>query len=174
MSTNIQNKKKNFYLKYLKETLSKIARENKKVILTGDFNLNLLKFDTNTEVNDFLDLLTKKWFTPHILGPTRITSQGKTSLVDKIFLNFNDMHCYCGNLIEKITDYLPNFLIIEKPTVKLDNQDRSLKRDLKNFDKDKLLRNIEELNLKQKIENIRGQINQNYKFFRENIMKVVH
>ena len=48
------------------------------------------------------------------------------------------MHCYSGNLIEKITDHLPNFFIIEKLTVKRDNQDRPLKRDLKNFDEDKL------------------------------------
>ena len=33
------------FLKCLKETLSKVARENKKVILTGNFHLNLLKFD---------------------------------------------------------------------------------------------------------------------------------
>ena len=59
--------KDKLFLKYLKERLSKVGRENKKVILTGDFNLNLLKFDTNTEVNDFLDLLTRPWFTPHIL-----------------------------------------------------------------------------------------------------------
>ena len=80
--------KDNFFFEYLKETLSKVARENKKVILTGDFNLNLLKFDTNTEVNDFLDLLTRKWFTPHILDPTRITPQDKPSLIDNIFLDF--------------------------------------------------------------------------------------
>ena len=55
------------------------------------------------------------------------------------------MHCYSGNLIEKITDHLPNFLVTEKLTVKLDNQDRPLKRDLKNFDEDKLVRDIEEL-----------------------------
>ena len=142
--------KDKFFLEYLKETLSKVARENKKVILTGDFNLNLLKVDTNTEVNDFLNLLTRKWFTPHILGPTRITSQNKPTLIDNIFLNFIDMHCYSGNLIEKITDHLTNFLIIEKLTVKLDNQDRPLKRDLKNFDENKLVRDIEKLNLKQK------------------------
>ena len=143
------------------------------MILTGDFNLNLLKFGTNTEVNDFLDLVTRKWFTPHILSPTRITLQDKPSFIDNIFLNFNDMHCYSGNLIEKITHHLPNFLIIEKLTVKLDNQDRPLKRDLKNFDEDKLVIDIEKLNLKQKIENTRSQINQKYTSFHENIMKVI-
>ena len=35
------------------------------------------------------------------------------------------------------------------------------------------MRDIEELNPKQKIQNIRGQINQKYKFFYENIMKVI-
>ena len=35
------------------------------------------------------------------------------------------------------------------------------------------MRDIEELNLKQKIENIRCQINQKYAFFHENIMKVI-
>ena len=82
------------------------------------------------------------------------------------------MHCYKGNLIEKIPDHLPNFLIIEKLTVKLDNQNRPLKKDLKNFDENKFVRDIEELNLKQKIEIIRGQINQKYTFFHENIMKI--
>ena len=82
------------------------------------------------------------------------------------------MHCYKGNLIEKIPDHLPNFLIIKKLTVKLDNQNRPLKSDFKNFDENKFVRDIEELNLKLKIEIIRGQINQKYTFFHENIMKV--
>ena len=41
------------------------------------------------------------------------------------------------------------------------------------FDKAKLAKDIEELKLNQKIENIRGQINQKYTFFHENIMKVI-
>ena len=35
------------------------------------------------------------------------------------------------------------------------------------------MRDIEELNLKQKIENTRSQINQKYTSFHENIMKVI-
>ena len=53
------------------------------------------------------------------------------------------MHCYRGNLIEKITDHLLNFFIIEKLTVKRDNQDGPLKKDLKKFDEGKLVRDIE-------------------------------
>ena len=67
-----------------------------------------------------------KLFTPHIRGPTRVTSQDKPSLIDNIFLTFNDMDCYSGNLTEKITDHLLNFFIIKKLTVKQDKQDRPL------------------------------------------------
>ena len=58
LPTNIQNKKDNHFLKYLKETLNKVTRENEKVILTRDFNLNL-KFDSKAE-GYFLDVITMK------------------------------------------------------------------------------------------------------------------
>ena len=105
--------------------------------------------------------------------PIRLTSQDKLFLIDNIFSNFNYMQCYSGNLIEKVTDHLPNFLIIAKLTVKLDNQDGLPKRDLKNFDEDKPVRDFEQLSLKQKIENLKGQINQKYAFFHVYIIKVI-
>ena len=40
---------------YLKQTLQALSKETKKVILTGDLNINLLNFDKN-EVNEFLDI----------------------------------------------------------------------------------------------------------------------
>ena len=65
------------FLQYLSNTLKKIKKD-KKILLTGDFNLNLLKFYKNKEVTEFLDFPTVKWFTPQILGPTRITENYKT------------------------------------------------------------------------------------------------
>ena len=66
------------------------------MILTGDLNINLLDFDRNKEVNEFLDILTSNWFTPQILGPTRFVEHAKHSLVENIFVNFSDMHCTSG------------------------------------------------------------------------------
>ena len=100
-------------MRYLKQTLKALSKENKKVILTGDLNINLLNFDKNKEVNEFLDVLTSNWFTPQILGPTRFVGHNKPCLVDNIFVNFSYMHCTSGYIIEKITDHLPNFLLIE-------------------------------------------------------------
>ena len=46
------------FLQYLKQTFKTLSKENKKVILTGELNINLLNFDKNKEVNEFLGLLT--------------------------------------------------------------------------------------------------------------------
>ena len=89
------------FLWQLKETLKTLSKENKKVILTGDLNINLLNFDKKHEVNRFLHLLASNWFTLQILGPTRFVEQNKPSLVDNIFIKFSDMHCTCGSIIEK-------------------------------------------------------------------------
>ena len=101
------------FLQYLSNTLKTIKKGEKKIILTGDFNLNLLKFDKNKEITEFLDFLTAKWFTPQILGPTRITENEQASLIDNFFIDFNDLHCTSGNVFEKISDHLPDFLIID-------------------------------------------------------------
>ena len=82
------------------------------MILAGDLNINLLNFDKKKAVNEFLDILTSNWFTPQILGPTRFVKHNK-ALVENIFVKFNDMHCTSRYITEKITDYLPNFLITE-------------------------------------------------------------
>ena len=78
--------------------------EKKKIILTGDVNLNLLKFDKNKEITEFLDFLTAKSFTPQILGPTRTTENEQASLINNFFIDFNlnDLHCTRGNFFEKI------------------------------------------------------------------------
>ena len=95
-------------------------------MLTGDFNLNLLKFDKNKVITKFLDFLTTKWFTPQILGPTRITENEQASLIDNFFIDFNGLHCTSGNFFEKISDHLPNFLIIEKLNYHLKKKKKGL------------------------------------------------
>ena len=122
------------------------------MILTGDLNIILLNFDKNKEVNEFLEVLTSNWFTPQILGPTRFIEQNKPSLVDNIFVNFSDMHCTSGNIIEKITNHLPNFLIIENFNTMLDSKAKSRKRDLEHFTPQKLINDFLAVNLEEKLE----------------------
>ena len=104
----------------LKDTLKILSKENERGFqLTGDFSLKLLKLDKSKEVNSFVYLLISKWFTPHSLGPTRFSEQQTQPFIDNIFINFKNMHYKSGNLLEKITGYLPNFHIIEKLCVRM-------------------------------------------------------
>ena len=160
------------FLRCLKQTLQALSKENKKGILTRELNINLLNFDKNKEVNEFLDVLTSNWFTPQILGPTRFVEHNKPSLVDNIFVNFSDMHCTSGNIIEKITDHLPNFLLIESLNTQLDSKVKTLKRDPQHFPPKKLINDFLALNLGEKLERTKD-INQKYELFHKNLVEVI-
>ena len=50
--------------------LDKISDENKFCSLMGDFNIDLLKTDTNDKVNAFYNNVISHFFAPYILQPT--------------------------------------------------------------------------------------------------------
>ena len=79
----------------------------------GDFNLDLLKFDSHQDTNNFLNTLSSFVFQPQILQPTRITEHSAT-LIDIIFFNSLDHFVISGDLIYDLSGRLPNFLIITK------------------------------------------------------------
>ena len=126
------------FLPYLSSTLKKIKKENEKIILTGDFNLNLLKIDKNKVITEFLDFLIAKCLTPQILGLTRITENEPASLIDNFFIDFNDLRCTSKNFLEKIRDHLLNFLIIEKLNYHLKKKERPYKIEYTNFEERKI------------------------------------
>ena len=57
------------------EILTKIASEKKTCYLLGDYNVNLLNYETHVQCNDFLNALYGYSFRPLIDKPTRITSK---------------------------------------------------------------------------------------------------
>ena len=78
----------------------------------GDFNIDLLKCDSNENVSDFLDIvLYSTNLLPNITYPTRLTSQSQT-LIDNIFSSIINDDCIAGNLISPISDHHAQFLII--------------------------------------------------------------
>ena len=113
-----------FNTKYLNPFLDKINKENKTIFLLGDFNVDLMKAETDANTANFFDNITSNLMVPHIIYPTRITSTSKT-LIDNIFSNsLNFDQGISGNLCVSISDHLAQFLIIpeknnEKKTTKL-------------------------------------------------------
>ena len=68
---------KHFWIFY--NVIEKINRENKYCILMGDFNINLLNFESHPATE--MSLILER---PQILQPTRITDHSAT-LIDNIF-----------------------------------------------------------------------------------------
>ena len=103
-----------FNYNFMSTLLKKLTLENKSSIITGHFNLNLIKYMQNTGVNKFLEKILSNNFIPQITLPTRITEKIAT-LIDDIFTNSYTHNCNCvsGNITSYISDYLPQFLIIE-------------------------------------------------------------
>ena len=88
------------------DNLSKEA--NKTIVLLGDFNIDLLNFDTSEYVSTFLDDLVSNLLQPQILLPTRISNNSKT-LIDNISCNISNTlvkSAVSGNISSSISDHL--------------------------------------------------------------------
>jgi len=87
-------------------------------LLFGDFNVNLLNYNFDNTVTRFTDLMLMHNFLPVILLPTRITANSQT-LIDHIYVREaakkrGHIRISAGNLIENISDHLPNFCLLEQ------------------------------------------------------------
>ena len=82
---------------YLNEFLDKLSKENKTIYLLGGFNINLLNYGLHPATNEFLVSLSSHYFLPHILQPSRVTTNSKT-LIDNIFSNMAVPNITSSNL----------------------------------------------------------------------------
>ena len=66
----------------------KLNKENsKKIFLLGNFNIDLLQYETSEPVNNFVDKLSSNFLSPLMLLPTRISNSSST-LIDNNFCDF--------------------------------------------------------------------------------------
>ena len=108
----------------------------KKIIaLLGDFNANLMHYDLDKDVWDFLDLMYSNTLLPQITAPSHITSKSAT-LIDNIFVNEYDPTFFSGNLTISLSDHLAQFLVVSsvKRKNELANNKTKLHREIKNTD----------------------------------------
>ena len=83
---------------------------NRKIVISGDTNFNLLKVNDNPKIKDFINNLKMYNFIPVINKPTRITNTTST-LIDNSFINFYEQSWKSGIIYENYSDHLPTFLI---------------------------------------------------------------
>ena len=109
------NSSHNDFLLNLQNILSNPILRSKDCFLMGDFNANLLKYDTDSFVHEFYGTLLTSSFIPLISKPTRMSEQSST-LIDNIFTNMHPFP-HAGVVISDITDHFPifaNFPILQQ------------------------------------------------------------
>lgn len=122
-----------FNVNYLQPFMDKIEI-NKSILLLGDFNIDLMNNDVDTNIATYLDTLTSNLFVPHIIYHTHITSHSRT-LIDNIFSNLpNYTQGKSGNITLSISDHLAQFLIIPVDLSTVPRKSNIYKRDFKHFD----------------------------------------
>ena len=67
----------------------------------GDFNIDILKFNTNKDINSYYNSLSSNFFAPYIFQPTRPISK---SLIDNIFMNTIEFSSNFGNITIRLSD----------------------------------------------------------------------
>ena len=92
----------------------------------GDYNIDLLKDDSDRPTHDYLDFIYSYCIIPSILKPTRITETSAT-IIDNILTNC-DNELATAILVTDITDHFPTILINRTKCVsskkKSDNEKR--------------------------------------------------
>ena len=135
-----------FNAHYLPKLLSKISKEskNKDFVLMGDFNIDLLNYNTNNSIAEFLDKMYSSSLLPLITHPTRISKTSQT-LIDNIFTTAISDESKTGNITTVISDHFCQFISLPLAETIPKPKDR-YGRNFRDFNKENVLsdmRNID-------------------------------
>ena len=96
----------------LSELMHTIKHANKNVVIMGDFNIDLLKFEMHNKTNSYIDNISSNAYIPLITKPTRMTPHSVT-LIDHIYTNDISRSYKSGIIITDIADHFSIFTIIQ-------------------------------------------------------------
>ena len=96
---------------HLNEIFDRFKVNNTNTIITGDFNICLMKQDQHRDTSEFVDIMHSFHFYPLITRPTRVNNQNN-SLIDYIWTNI--LSDYLSGVIDiDITDHFPIFAVFK-------------------------------------------------------------
>ena len=121
--------------------------------------INLLKYESHPETNDFINLMVSHYLLPHILHPTRVTDHSAT-IIDNIFSNNVESDTVSGNILSQISDHFPQFLIMKN--IAMDYRKVALfQHDYSKFSEERFLDDFKKLSWEDLYDE---NLNINYKF----------
>ena len=94
----------------MNEMLEILESEKKEIYSLGDFNINLLNYDSHGKTKEFLDMMYSFNIYPLITKPTRI-SANRASLIDNIYTNTFEKKIHNGIIYDDLSNHFPIFAI---------------------------------------------------------------
>ena len=118
-NTSDSNTEIETFINQFKPILEKLDREKSNLVISGDFNVNLLHTNQREIYQDYFDMFITRGLLPQATLPTRFSAKTAT-LIDNIFCKAhidNDKNL-SAILVSKLSDHFPVFTcldIIKKP-----------------------------------------------------------
>ena len=78
----------------------------------GDFNIDLLSYESHRDTNEFINSMVSHCLLPHILQPARVTGHS-TTVIDNIFTNATEFDTASGNILNQLADHFSQALILK-------------------------------------------------------------
>ena len=118
----------NSFTNDMNSILSDLQRSKSNAIITGDFNIDLLKIQEKPIFQEYFNTFLSNGFIPKITFPTRITNHSST-LIDNAFvkLSNNLSETTAGILTHRISDHQPYFITLDYITTVSRNPNRYVK-----------------------------------------------
>ena len=125
----------NIFSTYMHDCLDQISPEEN-IIIGGDFNIDLNKYDDNIHIKNYIDNLMSRRLYQIILAPTRITNTTET-IIDHFYIKSNfKIQVLTGIFAHPISDHLATFCRLasaninykERPLIRL-----HLKKNIEKF-----------------------------------------
>ena len=102
------NNEIDLFLNEFRPALHKLEKEKSPILLSGDFDLNLLDITDREKIQEYHDLHVSNGFYPKITLPTRFAKKS-CSLIDQIYFRCTNkaQHSISGILFEALSDHFP-------------------------------------------------------------------
>ena len=120
-----------------------LSEKSKEIVLLGDFNIGLLKYEKDYYTVYFLDQMYSTSLIPHITS-TRITSHSR-ALID-IFSTGISENAMSGHIITSVSDHLAQFIFLPINQFKTNNNKNRYQCNFKSFNCQIFLEDIQNLN----------------------------
>ena len=129
-----------------------------------------LKYEKDKYIKQFVDIMYEKFLQPCITEPSRIVNGQRPSIVDNIFTNIINKKIIGGNLTSKVSDHMPNFVLIED-LIQKTGRKKITKRDFSNFKEEDYLYDLSTISIDQVL--FSNNINEIYNEFHHQIVNII-